>query len=145
MVSEDTRKKIVYLIFIGAVIYGAVSFVGRKGNSSVDLAAPTIEPVATAAVGEIAGIDSIASERYEWTRDPFAYGVVSMEGTQTEVRASRFQMAAISEANGQLMAIINGKPVSRGDKIEGWTVVRLTRTTAALELDGKEVLLEMGN
>lgn len=145
MAAENTRKKIVYLIFVAAVIYGGVNFAGRRGNRAGDTGAPTIEPLATAVVAGIAAPDSTLLERYEWTRDPFAYGVVTAKGTQTEIRTARFQIAAISEANGQLMAIINGKPVSRGDKIEGWTVVRLTRTTAALELDGKEVLLEIGN
>lgn len=143
MATENTRKKIVYLIFVGAVIYGAVNFGGRRGSSNGDTGSPTIEPLAEAGISRIGTMDSTSLERYEWTRDPFAYGSATASGAQTEVRATRFQLAAISEANGQLMAIINGKPVSRGDRIDGWTVVRLTKTTAAMEQDGKEVLLEM--
>ncbi len=145
MAAEGTRKKVVYVVFIGAVIFGAVNFAGRGGGSETDLSAPTIEPLAAAAGGSLTAADTVVGGAYEWARDPFAYGRAAATGGGAEVRVTRFQLAAISEANGQLMAIINGKPLSRGETIEGWTVVRLTKTTAALELNGREVLLEMGN
>ncbi len=145
MVAEGTRKKIVYVIFIGAVIYGVVNFTGRSGSSGAETSAPTIEPLAAANVGSSNAVDTVAGISYEWRRDPFAYGWSASSVEETETRVTRFQLEAISEANGHLMAIINGKPLSRGETTEGWTVVRLTKSTATLEQNGREILLEMGN
>ena len=143
--AESTRKRIVYVVFIGAVIYGAVNFTGRGGNKGADTSAPTIEPLAAASVGSLNSVDTIAGESYEWRRDPFAYGRSVSPNENTETRVTRFHLEAISEANGHLMAIINGRPLSRGETTEGWTVVQLTKSTATLEQSGREILLEMGN
>lgn len=145
MVADSTRKRVVYIVFIGAVIFGVVNFTGRGGNTGADVPEPTIEPLAAASIGSSNAVDTVAGISYEWRRDPFAYGWSASSVEETETRVTRFQLEAISEANGHLMAIINGKPLSRGEMTEGWTVARLTKSTATLEQNGREILLEMGN
>ncbi len=91
MVAEGTRKKIVYVIFIGAVIYGVVNFAGRGGSSGADTSAPTIEPLAAASVGSPSVVDTVSDEAYEWIRDPFAYGRLASAGESVETQTTRFQ------------------------------------------------------
>lgn len=145
MVADATRKKIVYIIFVGAVIYGAVNFTGRGGRSGTDNSTPTIVPLVAASVGSSISVDSVTGRTYEWRRDPFVTGRPAAFGERAETQTTRFKLEAISEANGQLMAIINGRLLSRGETSEGWTLVRLTKSTATLEQNGREVLLKMDN
>ncbi len=145
MVAEATRKRIVYVIFVGAVIYGAVNFAGRGGGDGTDASVPTIEPLATASVGSSIAVDSVKGRNYEWKRDPFAFGRSTSYGEKVETQITRLKLEAISEANGHLMAIINGRLLTRGETAEGWTLVRLTKSTATLEQNGKEILLQMDN
>ena len=142
--DENKRKRLVYLIFACAVIYGVINFAGRGKRTAGDVALPTIEPINVASVGGAAS-DTLAPEGYSWERDPFAYGRASTSGGNTEERVTKFQLAAISESNGKLMAIINGKAVVRGEVIDGWTVSALSKSGATLSQNGRDIALEIGN
>ncbi len=98
----------------------------------------------TAEVEAVAATDTLEASEGEWVRDPFGYGS-SSSGGQTEERATKFHLMAVSESNGKLMAVINGKPVSKGETVDGWTVVGLTKTGATMSLNGREIALEIGN
>ncbi len=143
MVDERKRKTIVYVVFAGAVIFGAINFTGRKSlpveNGDVVTAGTAL------AVSPIAGSDSTQKDDYGWERDPFAYGQATARTGGTEERTTRFHLAAVSEANGKLMAIINGKPLMRGESIDGWTLTSLSKTGAVLTLNGREIALEIGD
>lgn len=141
--DERKRKKLVYLMFVGAVIYGAVNFMGRGKSVDAPTEYPTVAPL-QASAGIAATTDSLEVSESGWARDPFAYGS-SSGGGHSEERQTKFHLMAISESNGKLMAVINGKPVSKGEVVDGWTVVGLTKNGATMSLNGREIALEIGN
>lgn len=140
--AEATRKKIVYLIFVTALIYGAFHFLSHKAKTGTDYSAAAIAPI----TGELPTPgDSIGKPDFDWQRDPFAYGRASSDGSGMRDRVPRFHLAAVSESNGKMMAIINGEPLGLGDVVDGWTLSALTKTGATLTFNGKALELEIGN
>lgn len=142
--DENKRKKLVYLIFVCAVVYGVINFASRGKTTTDEATLPTIEPISVATAGATPA-DSMSLEGYTWDRDPFAYGRASARGGAVDERVTKFQLVAISEANGKLMAIINGRAVVRGEIIDGWTVSALSKTGATLSQNGRDIALEIGN
>lgn len=142
--DENKRKKIVYLIFVAAVIYGVINFAGRASRKTDMSSAEPIPAVEAAAVA-IAPVDTATALEYEWARDPFSYGTgrVSIDDKPAS-KDHGLRLSAVSEAQGKYMAIIDGTPVMEGESVDGWTVMSLTKTKAVLSRDGKEITLEIG-
>lgn len=145
-IDESTRKRIVYAILVLAIIYGAVNLGPRKRPIGVPEASlPTIEPAIPAAAEAPLALahDSSSSE---WGRDPFVYGAsIEASGEQLEEeKSSDLNLTAIAEANGTIMAVINGHPVGRGDIFDGWIVVEISKTSATVQSGGRELVLHLG-
>lgn len=142
--EEKTRKRIVYLVFVAAIIYGAVNLAPRSRTATeatVDI--PTIEPLLTQPAPQVDSAASPSHSDDEWGRDPFAYGAAGAAPDQSDERVG-LRMTAVSEANGIVMAIINGHAVARGDVVDGWTVVSLNKRSATVESGGRQLVLNLG-
>ncbi len=80
----------------------------------------------------------------EVLRDPTRpYAVAPVVTTPTGVRAiakaTGFSVTAILVSQKRRVAIVNGKRVSEGDKVDGATVVKILADRLRLDLDGKEI------
>ncbi len=144
--DEKARKRIIYVIFIGAIAFGVINLSGRKstiapsdstGNLPPALAATAVQPTASA--------DSIPEA--EWGRDPFVQRrnqqAGRLEDASTENGALR--LTAVSESGGRMLAVINGHVVGEGESVAGWRVINLTATQALIEGNGRQVTLTIGD
>ncbi len=80
----------------------------------------------------------------EALRDPTRpYAVAPVVTTPTGVRAiakaTGFSVTAILVSEKRRVAIVNGKRVSEGDKVDGATVVKILADRLRLNLHGKEI------
>lgn len=79
----------------------------------------------------------LITEVLEWGRDPF---VKAQEGT---VRKGEFRLSAIVWDTELPYAVINGKVVCAGDKINGCTVLKIDKDKAVVKKDGEKMILEL--
>lgn len=120
--SETTRKRVVYLVFVGAVIYGAVTFFGRgvqryeqsSSASQYEVEMPLVSLPQFA-------VDDDTS--FGWGRDPFARSRRSR--ATVESNPDLPVLTAISQGNTGQFAVIAGKVVQAGERVGEWTVVRI--------------------
>ncbi len=59
-------------------------------------------------------------------------------GAVAVAKATGFSVTAILVSKKRRVAIVNGKRVSEGDKVDGATVVKILADRLRLDLDGKE-------
>ncbi len=70
---------------------------------------------------------------------PYAVApVVTPTGARAIAKVTRFSVTAILVSQKRRVAIVNGKRVSEGDKVDGATVVKILADRLRLDLDGKE-------
>jgi hypothetical protein len=76
-----------------------------------------------------------------WRGNPFARRGVACTSTSVPLLESRpsFALSAVSESGGSRMAVINGRVVAPGDKIDGWMVSKIADGTVTLA-DGEKVI-----
>jgi hypothetical protein len=76
-------------------------------------------------------------------RDPMrppGYGTGTAPGAP---RGHHLHLQSIQFSARQRMAIVNGRPVRRGDAIAGWRVTEITRSTVQLAADGQRRTLTL--
>lgn len=138
--TEKKRKKIVYGIFILAIIWGIMNNPFGRKDSAYDASADnpeqaTIASLATAGIGTQANLDL----NDQWGNDPFVQS--SKTKSYANNNSPRFNLTAISESGGEYWALINGQILSQGETVRGWTVTKVTNRKAYLKKDGKTVSL----
>jgi hypothetical protein len=70
---------------------------------------------------------------------PYAVAPVATPTTASAVaKGTGFSVTAILVSKKRRVAIVNGKRVSEGDKVDGATVVKILADRLRLDLDGKE-------
>ena len=83
------------------------------------------------------------ADTQEGLRDPTrpynATPVASTSSGGGKSNVSRYDVTAIFTSDSRRVAIVNGKRVVEGDKIDGATVVEITANTMSLEVSGKVV------
>ncbi len=71
---------------------------------------------------------------------PYAAAPVAEPTTARAIaKATGFSVTAILVSQKRRVAIVNGKRVSEGDKVDGATVVRILADRLRLDLHGKEI------
>jgi len=139
--TEKKRKRIVYAIFVLAVIYGLFNLpFGRQKAEYIyqeDDGYDQNEQAASATETKIAQVDIGG----EWGNDPFARRAV--QSSRPSGVSHNFRLTAISESNGEYGALINGKILSKGDTIEGWKLTAISRTGVTLSANGQTITLKL--
>jgi len=138
--TEKKRKKIIYVIFIVAIIWGIMNNPLNRKKKVYDSGADnpeqaTITKIATAGIGTQVSLEL----NDQWGDDPFVQSYKT--STKTAIDNSGFNLSAISESGGEFWALINGQILAQGDTIRGWTVTKVTQKKAYLEKDGKTISL----
>ncbi len=89
-------------------------------------------------------ISPLLTDGAEVLRDPTRpYAVAPVAAPTTAgagavTKVTRFSVTAILVSQKRRVAIVNGKRVSEGDKVDGATVVKILADRLRLDLDGKE-------
>lgn len=73
------------------------------------------------------------------TRPYAAAPVAEPTGARVIAKVTRFSVSAILVSEKRRVAIVNGKRVSEGDKVDGATVVKILADRLQLDLQGKEI------
>ena len=135
--SESTRKKIVYLALVAAIVWGGYNLYGPH-RKPVAQGTPTIQPVsaaiANAAATAPAGIEQRASAA--WGRDPFR--TIRYTGPR-QSRSVRWVVTGIVYNDTSPLAYVNRKAVRKGDTIDDATVVNIDRKSVTLEYQGDRI------
>lgn len=143
--NEKTRKRLVYIALIGAVIYGAVNL-DPGSDKAVEPAPaqeyldPSLENGEHPGGSELA-IDIDSAEALPWGDDPFRIGKPKQAAVAPET--VDFELSGIVYSEENPMAIINSRPVKEGDVISQAKVLGIDRTSVTLQYQGKEVQLKV--
>jgi hypothetical protein len=142
--TEKKRKKIVYGLFIIAVIWGIFNFpFGRSQNenvSSEDKPYPEEGEIQKALASSNAPMISLDLSD-EWGDDPFAQKTARPQPSAKE--SINLSLSAISKSGDDFWALINGKALTKGDNINGWKLIEINKTNARLSKDGKTIILNI--
>ena len=146
--TEQRRKKIVYVALVLAIIYGAYNFWPESTDKpeanakpAVEAKMPTEASAVTAALSAIV-FDTAALEAAPWGSDPFRVSSPPPRTPKTVSQAApSWRLSGILYNQNNPLAIIDGKPVGVGDQVKGATVVDIERKRVTLDLRGKQYTL----
>lgn len=144
--NEATRKKVLMVIAVVAVIWGISNFTGDSPKTSsqpdssdayIPLSAVTAEPKSTQL--EI-DIDSVRS--MPWHGDPFrAHVRPSNQGAAGHEVEQVWTVSGIVYSATKPMAIINARPVVVGDVVDNARVLEIQRNAVVIEGAGQRIEL----
>jgi hypothetical protein len=140
--TEKRRKTIIFVIFIAAVIWGISNLpLGNKPDTQANLGDNVAGDSLNISGGDGATQRTDVFAGDEWGRDPFARKVRSVQTRDYTVR--KLNLTAISQANDEYLALINGKALAVGEKIDGWTITDISDKSAALSNNRKNISLNI--
>jgi len=128
--KESTRKKMVYALLVGAIIFGLImkpweSSRKRRASQTNDEPPSQTTSVVAASVGSAPPPTDFAMT---WSRDPFATPDEERDATvpvihQTAVVPSgEYVLNGILVVEGEPACVLNGQAFLVGEMIEGWRV-----------------------
>jgi hypothetical protein len=138
--TEKNRKKIVYSVFVLAVVWALFNLpFGKKTESDFSGIAEQSEMITS--LNTISDNQDKLDLNQDWGADPFA--IKKTTGKQVVRNTVNFKLTAISESNGTYWALINGKILSVGDNIDGWKLVEVSQTRAILSKNKETIRLKI--
>ena len=135
--TEKTRKRIVYLILVTAVIWGAWNLWPRSKTSTltgsdVDPSSGANDPSMTQVAAIVPPAHNVAYD--EWKHDPFVGKYKPRMAEQAyEEPESELDLTVISSAGDNFMAIVNGKVLSENGVVEDWVVMKIDKSSVLLK------------
>lgn len=129
------RQKIVYSLFVLAVIYGVYNLVFNPMGNSV---APRISAPLPALTRQEIPPKAINIEKYSslaWGQDPF-YRPKIGPTQKAPARHPTWVLNGILYDEVKPSAIINKKIVSVGDSVEAAKILEITKSKVVLQVDG---------
>ncbi|HUV30270.1 MAG TPA: hypothetical protein VMY05_04145 [Acidobacteriota bacterium] len=138
--NDKTRKRLVSLLFIAAVIWAAFTFPGRS-DKPVSYPAPARGVIqASTASGTIrAPLDVQQHRAKPWGNDPFRASPEFSKGSPVVARQPRspgWRLSGTLYSQGFPLAYLNGRTVSVGDTVNGARVISIEQGTVTLEHRG---------
>ena len=139
--DSKKRQKIVYLLFVVAVIWGVYNFMGDKQTSPADSPKPVTRLEPDQQTVQMAPIDVEKYADLEWGGDPFYRGqYIKPQHPEKPVKPI-WLLGGILFDNKRPSAVINKKVVRDGDIIDGARVVRIDKETVTLDKGGLQFTL----
>ncbi len=156
----ELRQKIIYVVFALTVVYGIYyHFLSGEGimkdqpasrPAEVPEAALTSEPLPAVSLQQVDRAGSnVPARELRWDKDPFRNNktrksVKMISVPESKIRAKPPKLSAISDSNGNKMAIVNGNIMQIGDKIGVWRLVELTASAALFDGPDGPVWIQLG-
>lgn len=149
--TDPTRKKILYVVLVGAVIFGVYSFSRPRKQYVPGTMAQTVqESEMTAPAAAVQPPVNIAAiEKASWGRDPFRWDTrpqprpKNVQSVSQPEYAPGWRLSAIVFSNSLPLAIVNGKTVKVGDVVDRAQVVRIDRKKVTLLYNGSSIEIQM--
>ena len=139
--NPKTRKTIVYMSLVAAVLYAVVNM-GDKFRSvataPIEVSPPQNRNVVKPAE---APIDIAKYSSLNWGRDPFRKETSAPATVETS--GPKWMLNGILFDESDPGAIIDGKMVRIGSEIKGARVLRIERKKVTLEINGSQVYLTL--
>ena len=148
--TEQTRKRAVYGLFVGAVILALFARPWeRRHRELVQEEAPVA--AATAAIALTAGAaasDSAVMFAESWPHDPFNRRPLPESDEAVAVPAPvttgpNLSLQGVMVVNGARTGVINGHLVQVGGTVEGWRVVQIEPQSVRLVREGETIDLHL--
>jgi hypothetical protein len=141
--TEATRKKMVYLALIVAVIWGWYNLSGPVKPPRVT-APKTIEPISSAVStgSSKTSIDITSLQKLPWGEDPFRPATVRRSVESEPI----WTVTGIVFNEVSPLAYVNKTPVQAGDTVDDATVVKIEKRSVTLNYKGTqfEIFLSKG-
>ena len=144
--TEQNRKKIVYIIFILAIIYGAVNLYPNKddkqnkANSGNTAQLENAQNIITQYALKNK-LDTLSIQNKKWGIDPF-HALNQKISQKTYFRNNtQLILSGIIYNDYNPVAIINKKSLRVGDKVENAKIIKINKKDVILEENGKNVTL----
>lgn len=137
--SEKTRKRIVYLALVAAIVWGAYNFLGRR--HTIEIAAPeTIQPATaqSSPTGSGEHPDILADTDRPWGSDPFR-----TRHTASGHSGPAWVLTGIVYNSTSPLAYINRKAVREGESIDNAKVMKIERKSVTLKYQGSEFTIRV--
>lgn len=139
--SEKKRKRLVYAIFVLAVIWVIFNIPSAKKHTQYayddDYADESDQLAASLLVND--SVSTAISYAGEWGSDPFVWKETHKESKTS--KSYNFNLSAISKSNSEYWALVNGKILATGDEIDGWKIIKIAKNRVVLSKNGKTIEL----
>jgi hypothetical protein len=149
--SETRRKKVLYVLLIGAIAFGVYNFSQpRKHYVPGSMPQPEQEAAVTApVVSAQPPVNIEAIKKASWGRDPFRWSsrpeprqVVS-QNRSVRPSTSGWNLSAILFSTSMPLAVVNGKTVRVGDIVDQAKVVKIERKKVTLQYNGATIEIQV--
>jgi len=138
--SPATRKKLVFATLPIALIIAVINFTNDNTPDNTPPAPGPTEELSMAAAAKPRVSTGIEYEKYEkmgWGRDPFAGTPATSKEVPVEKESRQWRLGGILTGAGNPTAVLNGKIVSAGDRIDGALVKKIDKNSVILEINGE--------
>lgn len=142
--NERTRKMLIYLLFVVAVIWGIYSFPESKEqpvSEQVPVAVPASTPAS--AITTTATINVEEKKAETWGKDPFHSPRKVRNSIRRTASPRQWNLSGILYNQELPLAYINGKAVKAGDTIDNAKVIDIDRKKVTLEYRGDRFTVSM--
>lgn len=142
--KPDTRKLVIYSLFVAAAICGLFSLRNRPDKP---IAAVPISPAESEAAPAVHPSKQIDIEKYSsmgWGRDPFVCNSNEVVDTTTaSASVPTWILGGILYDDLNPAAIINGRVVRAGESIKGALILKIEKNKVTLENNGGRFFLNL--
>ena len=143
--NERTRKSLIYVLSVAAVIWAVYNYPGfekqpeTQGSDTTQMIGQTN---ITQADSNRIDIEALSAE--PWGEDPFRDYLRSQTGaTGRKISSVRWSLSGILFNKDNPLAFVNGRSVRIGDVIDKARVVAIERKTVILEHKGNQITLSV--
>ena len=139
--DTKNRQKIIYVLFVLAVIWGVYNITGDSKKPASNTPRPVARANAVVSSTPAKNIDIQKYESLDWGRDPFYRGSQQEYRPVTTKTRPAWRLGGILFNKNNPSAIINKKIVRGGDMINGARVVQIDKETVTLDKEGLQFTL----
>jgi len=140
--DPKVRKSLIFLLFIGASIYGLLNLRDRTDdqNTQPSPAANTSQPAQAVRPSNLIDIDKYSE--LPWGRDPFTRNHEAI-AEPSQASGPVWTLGGILYDDQNPAAIINGRVVRIGQSIEGALLLKIDKDKVTLENNGTRFSLNL--
>jgi type II secretory pathway component PulC len=141
--NPKIRQNVIFVLFILALIYGAVNLKGSKSNSDVNAIGPSQKSDSTLSAAAERHIDTAEYKKMDWGTDPF-YRTGPQTVSSIPVTVSRqWKLDGILYDPVAPAAIINNQIVKVGETIDGARVRTINKNNVILDNNGNSISINL--
>jgi hypothetical protein len=142
--SESVRKRVLYVLLVGAIAFGVYNFSQPRKQYVPSAAAQPEQETVTGVPAALAQppVNIAAIRKASWGRDPFRWDSrpqlrpVMNQNKSEPAYIPGWRLSAILYSNSLPMAVVNGKTVRVGDIVDQAKVVKIDRKRVTLMYNG---------